>query len=238
MSNNVGTTNMDYDSLNQLIKYTDPYSKVVSFTYDAAGNKTAVTYPGGNKVSYSYDNANNLKSVTDWLNHTFNYNYDAAGRITQLLYPNGAQCNYGFDNAGRLISKINSLVNNAIISGSTFTLDAIGDRTKEQRQGLTPSALSSVSRPYSYANDDGMLSDSIWNFVNDHSGNRTSETNGINTATYTFSVDNLLNSWVDTLGTSSTYSYDPLGHRIARVIGTNSNRYVLDVSNTCHKYCK
>ncbi len=231
MSNGAGTTAMVYDSLNQLTQYRDPYNKTVSFTYDAAGNKTSVIYPGGNTVSYAYDNANNLLSVADWLGHTFTYTYDAAGRTTQLLYPNGAHCNYEFDNAGRLISKINSFSNNAIISGSTFTLDAIGNRITEQRLGQVPSALLPLSRAYSYANDDRMLSDSIWNFTNDNSGNRTAESNGTKTASYIFSVDNLLNSWVDTAGINSIYSYNPFGNRIAKVVGANSNRYVLDISS-------
>lgn len=232
MSNSVGTTSMVYDSLNQLIQYTDPYNKTVSFTYDKAGNKTSVVYQGNKTVTYTYDNANNLKTVTDWLNHTFTYTYDAAGRTTQLLYPNGAQCNYSFDNAGRLISKTSSLSNTTIIAGSTFALDAIDNRTTEQRQGPVPSALSPLSRAYSYGNDDRMLTDSMWNFVNDNSGNRTSETNGTKTASYTFSADNLLNNQVDTTGTNSNYSYNPLGHRISKVVGSNTNKYVLDISSS------
>ncbi len=232
MSNNAGTSNMTYDSLNQLKQYQDPFNKTVSFTYDVAGNKTSVIYPGSKTVSYSYDNANNLKSVTDWLSHTFTYSYDAAGRTTQLLYPNAAHCNYGFDNAGRLISKMNSLSNDSVITGSTFTLDANGERVTEQRKGPTPSSLLPESRAYTYGNDDRMLSDSVWNYVNDNSGNRTSETNGTKTANYTFSVDNLLNSWADTTGNTTNFSYDPLGHRISKVAGANTDRYVLDISNS------
>ncbi|MCW3108946.1 MAG: hypothetical protein JWQ09_3452 [Segetibacter sp.] len=232
MSNSAGITNVAYDSLNQLKQYQDPYNKTVSFTYDAAGNKTSVIYPDTKTVSYTYDNANNLKSVTDWLNHTFSYTYDAAGRTTRLVYPNATECNYGFDNAGRLTSKISSLNNNTVISGSTFTLDAIGNRVAEQRQGPIPFGLPLLSRAYGYADDDKILSDSIWSFVNDNSGNRTSETNGIKTASYTFSVDNLLNNWVDTTGTNSSYTYDPAGHRISKVVGANSNRYVLDISSS------
>ena len=232
MSNNTGASNMIYDSLNLLIQYQDPYNKTVAFTYDAGGNKTSVIYPGNKSVSYAYDNANNLKTVTDWLNHTFTYTYDAAGRPIQLLYPNAARCNYGFDNAGRLTSKLNSFSNNTIIAGSTFTLDAVGNRIAEQKQGHLPPAFSSSSFVYNYDSDDKMLSDSIWNFVNDNSGNRISETNGIKTANYTFSIDNLLNNWADTLGTNTNYSYDPLGHRISKVAGANTDKYVLDISSS------
>ncbi|MGN6439229.1 MAG: RHS repeat-associated core domain-containing protein [Agriterribacter sp.] len=230
MRNNAGTTQMVYDSLNNLTRYQDPFSKTVSFTYDKAGNKTSLVYPGNNTVMYTYDGANNLKTVTDWLSHTFNYSYDAAGRLTQLLYPNGTHCDYTYDNAGRLISKVNGLSNNTIISSSAFTLDADGNRISEKRIGQVPTALPSLSRIYSYTNDNKMLSDAVRTYANDNSGNRISETNGVKSATYSFSVDNLLNTWTDTSGNSHSYSYDPLGHRISNNVGVTKNRYVLDAS--------
>ena len=34
------------------------------------------------------------------------------------------------------------------------------------------------------------------------------------------------------LGNNNAYSYDPLGHRISKVVGANTNRYVLDISSS------
>ncbi len=36
---------------------------VVSYTYDAFGNKTSMTYPGGQTVSYEYDSMNRMTAV-------------------------------------------------------------------------------------------------------------------------------------------------------------------------------
>lgn len=235
MSNSAGTSTMTYDSLNQLIQYLDPYNNAVSFTYDSTGNKTSIIYPANKTVSYTYDNTNNLISVTDWLNHTFTYSYDSSGRTSQLLYPNGISCQYGYDNAGRLNKKILRLSSNTIISGSTFNLDAVGNRVSEQRLAQVPSMLPSISRAYDYANDDSMVSDSVWNFTNDNSGNRTAETDGTKTATYNFSVDNLLNNWIDTSGVNNVYTYDPLGRRICKVVGDSVNKYILDLSGSLSK---
>ena len=231
MSTNAGATNMVYDSLDQLKQYQDPYNKTVSFTYDAAGKRTSLIYPGNKTILYSFDNAGNLKTVTDWLSHTFTYAYDSAGRVKQLVYPNGARCNYGYDKAGRLTSKINRSGTNSIFSGSTFTLDAVGNRVAEQRLAQAPSSLSSLSRSYAYTTDDRMLSDSVWNYVNDNSGNRIFETNGTDSASYSFSADNLLGNRTDTAGIFWAYVYDASGHRIAKNAGPNSNRFVLDISN-------
>ncbi len=232
MSNNTGTSTITYDSLNQLIQYLDPHGNLVSFNHDSAGNKVSIIYPGNKIVSYTYDGASNLASVTDWLNQTFTYSYDSSGRTSQLTYPNGITCQYGYDNAGRLDKKITRLDTGLIISGSTFTMDAVGNRISEQKMAQVPSMLPSISRVYSYANDDSMVLDSVWNFTNDNSGNRISETDGTYLATYNFSVDNLLNNMVDTSGINSVYTYDPLGHRISKAIGSNVNEYVLDISTS------
>jgi len=232
MSNTAGTSTMTYDSLNQLIQYLDPHGNLVSFNYDSAGNKTSIVYPGNKIVSYAYDGANNLTCVTDWLNQTFTYAYDSSGRTSQLTYPNGISCEYGYDNAGRLDRKITRLSSGQIISGSTLTLDEVGNRVSEHRLAQVPAMLPSISRAYSYGNDDNMTSDSVWNYTNDNSGNRIAETDGTGTATYNFLADNLLNSRMDTSGTDIAYTYDPLGHRISKAIGADVIEYVLDLSSS------
>ena len=232
MSNDAGTSTMSYDSLNQLIQYLDPHGNLVSFNYDSAGNKTSIVYPGNKIVSYTYDGANNLASVTDWLSQTFTYSYDSSGRTSQLSYPNGITCQYGYDNAGRLDKKIIRLDTGLIISGSTFNLDAVGNRISELKLAQVPAMLPSISRAYSYANDDSLVSDSVWNFTNDNSGNRIAETDGTITATYSFSVDNLLDTSMDTIGTNMAYTYNPLGNRISKAFGTDIIEYVLDISNS------
>lgn len=235
MSNNTGTSVMTYDSLNNLVQYQDPYGKTISYEYDKIGRRSSITYPGNKTVLYSYDDANNLSTVTDWLNQVFTYAYDKAGRNSQLTYPNGTSCKYEYDQAGRLISRIYYNSDDKIISGNYFTLDETGNRISDQAMGEIPSVTSSTSRSYSYEDDDRMLSDSIWTFSNDNSGNRIGETNGSVAISYTFSVDNLLTGLTDTSGTNYSYNYNPLGHRLLKTDGTVSTRYVLDISTNLSK---
>lgn len=42
---------------------TDHKGNTVSYTYDAVGNQTGITYPDGSKVSNFYDAVYNLTSV-------------------------------------------------------------------------------------------------------------------------------------------------------------------------------
>jgi YD repeat-containing protein len=44
MTDGLGTTTWTYDARNQVTTITDPFNKTVDYAYDAAGNRTAITY--------------------------------------------------------------------------------------------------------------------------------------------------------------------------------------------------
>ena len=229
--NTTGTSSFIYDSLNHLKQYTDMFGNIVQYTYDLAGNKKSIIYPGGigHTVNYTYDNDNKLTDVADWLGHTTHYNYDPDGRLTSMVYPNGATCNYAYDIASRLTSQTTTL-SSAIIAQSIFTLDANGSRTREQRQGAVPFHLTAASFANSYLNDDRLTSDSISAYGNDAMGNRTSEANTTGTTTYNFSVDNILDSFNAPILGTTTYQYDAFGNRVKKTQGGIIRRFVLDLS--------
>lgn len=232
---NAGTSALGYNNLDQLTQYTDPYANKVMFGYDATGNKNLVTYPGDKTVSYTYNGNNQLATVKDWLGHTFTYTYDAAGRPAKLLYPNGTHCDYTFDNAARLTAKKTLTSGSSVITSSLFTLDAVGNRTAEQRSGPMLANLVPAAKVYAYSDDDAMQNDSTWTFTNDNSGNRIKETKGSITASYNFAVDNRLDSYTDTTGHIRSFSYDAWGNRLARSVDNTINRYVLDISGGLSK---
>lgn len=84
------TTEYTYDELNRLTKVTRKYddgSGIIKdvfsqYTYDAVGNKEAVTNERGYETKYTYDELNRVKTITDAENSTIEYNYDLAGNKT------------------------------------------------------------------------------------------------------------------------------------------------------------
>ena len=235
MTNLTGTSEMEYDSLNRLVLYSDPYGKSVAFEYDDAGNKTSMVYPGNKTVNYSYDGANNLVSVTDWLGKVYTYSYYASGRIKELLYPNEIRCSYTYDQAGRLISRIYYDADSTVLSGSYFDLNPVGNRITEQKFGQQSGVPEDLSRVYAYTADDVMLSDSIWTYTHDLSGNRIAETDGTANVSYTFTVDNLLTGRINANGVNFNYTYNPFGHRLSVAEGANVKRFVVDISTSLSK---
>ena len=94
MTDYTGTTFYQWDDLNRLTAVT--YSKdnilgnaddlVLSYEYDLAGNKTAIVYPGGERIQYTYDNAGRISTVTNVTrNLAFKYSYNPAnGQLTEI----------------------------------------------------------------------------------------------------------------------------------------------------------
>jgi YD repeat-containing protein len=54
MTDSVGVTTYVYDDLGRLISVDDPITGTVSYGYDLAGNRTQLTYPTGEVVTYTY----------------------------------------------------------------------------------------------------------------------------------------------------------------------------------------
>lgn len=105
------TTTFSYNSrhLATSITYAAPegiiQSAPVSFSYDAAGNRTGMT-DGLGSISYQYDQLSRLisetRSFTGVGSFTLSYGYNLAGDLTSITDPSGAQIGYSYDRTGRL----------------------------------------------------------------------------------------------------------------------------------------
>jgi YD repeat-containing protein len=88
-------TKMDYDSLNRLIKTTDPATPVAGITQQR------------------YDTRDNLIIVIDAKGSQTQYRYDRANRMTQEIRPLVGQDNtattYQYDSNGNLIGRVSAL---------------------------------------------------------------------------------------------------------------------------------
>ena len=62
-----GSSLFEYDVVNRMTKFTDGFDgsgKIVTYDYDASGNRSKIIYPGGKEVNYVYDGDNRLTTVT------------------------------------------------------------------------------------------------------------------------------------------------------------------------------
>ncbi|MBT0774216.1 fibronectin type III domain-containing protein [Kineosporia sp. J2-2] len=121
MSDDTGTTSYTYNTRGQLtgtIHGTGPSATTLTYTYDAAGRRTTVIYPGtGHTLTYGYDDADRMTSVTDWANRTTTYTYNINDTLKATALPNGVTTSYGYDASG-LTTAITSTSNTGGTSSS------------------------------------------------------------------------------------------------------------------------
>jgi len=66
MADSDESTTYTYDLRNRLMGVATPVNHMMGYGYDAAGNRSSISYPGATgTVSYAYDAAERLQSVTD-----------------------------------------------------------------------------------------------------------------------------------------------------------------------------
>ncbi|MGL9730417.1 DUF6531 domain-containing protein [Enterococcus sp. DIV0756] len=114
----------EYDDLGLVVKSTDeagiittyeydengnPLSETVdgrttSFTYDAMGNVTKVTYPNQDSCSYTYDAMGNVLSFTDARGKKTTYGYTKGGALASITDPLGNQSKISYDGNGNQAS--------------------------------------------------------------------------------------------------------------------------------------
>ena len=106
---------------------TNALGHVTSITaYNAHGQPLTIVDPNGLSTTLTYDARLRLKSRNVGGEIT-GYDYDFAGQLTKVTLPDTSFLSYGYDVAHRLTGITDNLGNN-----STYTLDAMGNRTQEK----------------------------------------------------------------------------------------------------------
>ena len=111
------TTTYDYDGQNRLLRVTRPapggtgpganVHPVVTYGYDAVGNRTQVTDERGNVTRFVYDELNRPVLRIDALGHTSGQTYDAVGRVASTFDDVGSDrrvTTYAYDRLDRVVS--------------------------------------------------------------------------------------------------------------------------------------
>jgi RHS repeat-associated protein len=210
-----GCTVYTYDADNEEtgVKYGDPATPEVTYTYDADGRVASMT-DGTGTSAWSYDSLGRTTSTTDGAGATTTYGYDNAGNVTSIAYPGSAGTVYrSFDPAGRM-SSVTDWEGNT----TSFTYDADGDLTSVT--GPTTAGAPVVdSYTYDPAGDlsgvtmaQGPTGIASFTYARDADGQVTAvSSTGVpgGDQSYAYDGDGRLTS-----SSTATYGYDPSGNPI------------------------
>jgi YD repeat-containing protein len=210
-----GVTRFDYDPGNRQIRLEDAEGRVTTFEYDVRGNtitqttafgETGPGSKGAEVTRFEYDAENNLRSVTDAKNNTSTTGYDRVYNVTEINDRNGNKTTTSFDALNRAI-----LIEDPELGETKFRYDAV-DNVLELED-----ALGRVTE-YRYDDNDRLIRQIDPDLVETHYGyddvaNVRTITRAANTAdaaavSYTYDLDDRLETETDALGNTTTYRYD------------------------------
>lgn len=223
MTDATGVTGYAYDNLNRLVQ-TKAQGKVIKYGYDAAGNRTTLTYPGNKVVTYGFDRAERLNTVTDWLGKTTTYTLNQAGQVTDVALGNGTRTAISYDDSARLKLLAHTDSGGATISSQDLTREANGNiKEMAATLPLLPSFESSTT-DMTYDDANRLTTVNGANVIHDAAGRITA----LGNAAYAYDARDLLTSYNPVGGTAVSYTYNGAGHRISKTEGATTTRYVID----------
>ena len=227
-----------YDRANRVTSET-LNGRITAYTYNIAGGKKTITYPGGRSIEQRYDARDQLSAINEAGGQMIAaYEYDAAGRNTKRTFQNGTVTNLAFDGNSR-VTELNH--NPARFADFSYNYDKEGNPTAAQfRHRNNHTEQYSYDNTYQLTgyNKGGMPAGA---FSYDGVGNRTGATLPGGTASYNVNNMNAYSSIVYgstvtpvydnngnvTASGGATYTYDRENH-ITAVNGGTTARYSYD----------
>lgn len=91
-----GTTELEYDDDNQLLRETDPLGRTTTYAYDERANTVKVERPDGSSLELSYDEGDQPTEAKDPLGQRWQWSYDERGRLQARMDPLEHQTAYGY----------------------------------------------------------------------------------------------------------------------------------------------
>jgi RHS repeat-associated protein len=199
-----------------------------TWTYDAAGRLTALSYPTGVNLSYSYDATGRLSAVTSNLGGTW------ATLADSFLYQPATDVRYAWrfgNGLPRLVTLDTDSRVSQVSSASMHNL-SFGYSNVDTQSSLTDAIYPSLNSTYGYDAADRLQSVSrsgdAQTFVLDKVGNRTSQTRQGTGFTFTMdAASNRLSAWSGG-GQSRSFGYDAAGNLTSETRHDGTRTYSYD----------
>jgi RHS repeat-associated protein len=176
-----GVTTNTYDSRGNLLTTTDPLNNTTTATYTSSGLPATVTDARGNTTTIDHDSHGRLDHVTDALENETSFNFDARARLTSLTNAKNETTSFTYDTRDRL-KKITYPDSNFV----TYNYDLAGRRI---------SMTDERGNPTTYAFDNAYRLTGITDALS-------------HTATFGYDAMSRLISQTDALGNTTDYRYD------------------------------
>jgi RHS repeat-associated protein len=221
-----------YDTVGDVLTWTDGNGKTTTYTYDPNGNVTQITDALNETTYLSYDAMDRLASRTDPLGNKTTYSYDDLGRLVKVTDPLGHITQFGYDNSGNKTSQTDANNNQ-----TTYQYDALNRLTQ-----ISYPTVPATSRQFIYNFRGNKLSETdqsghVTKYVYDLAGELTGITYGYGTTdagtfSYAYDLDGRVYTTTDEINNVTTNGYDAASRRVAVTDALNHvMTYAYDADN-------
>lgn len=225
VASTAGDVDYAYDPANRIATVTDRDNGETTYGYDANGNLTSIDYPNGTSATMVYDTRNRTVRVTHLgpggapVLADYQYSLDAVGNRLQVIEAAGRTLDFSYDAINRLTQVIEDPAGAALTTG--YTYDDAGN--------LLTIALPGSTLTATYDINDRLLTVDGRVFAYDNAGNLLSITEGVDVTTFAYDELNRLVSRTEPSGVTTTFEYNAMGHRVARVVDGVRTEYTVDM---------
>jgi len=241
-----------YDSQSRVLQEIQN-GAVVGAVFDAVGNQTQLSYPGGRVVNTTFDELERMKTTGDTNGMIATYNYVGPRRVARRDYGNGTLSEYShnglagvpnptgdFGSRNIVRTRHTKVADASVVDDRTYTWDRIGNKTarKDVRLGGPQIAQAvgydSVYRMTRSIRQPLVGAGNTNGYVFDGVGNRLSVTGGDDSGAYTMAntlpepADHQVNQYTTTPFDGRAYDRDG---NLNAVTGTNAQVFVFDYRN-------
>lgn len=211
------------------------FAATLTYAYDAAGRRTAMTFPDSVSFGYAWDLTNRMTALQEGTTGVVGYSYDALGQRSGISRSNGTSTAYGYDGASRLTSLTHDLAGTAddltINYGQYNPAGQIGER-ELSNDSYAWTGHGNVDRPYTINGLNQSTAAGGTTISWDSNGNLSSD----GAATYGYDSENRLTSSVQS-GTTYGLKQDPLGRLLRSETGGSATlRYLYDGNDLVAEY--
>ena len=203
------------------VSYSGASAHAVSYTYDASGNRTAMTDATGSS-SFTYDPFGELTSTQNGAGQVTGYGYSADGQVTGITYPlpaaatwaTSSTVSYGYDNAD-LLSSVTDFNNHQISVGNNA--DGLTNSLGLGSSGDTiTTTYDPTDTPSLVALKNATSTLQSFTYSDAPAGTILSETDTpaapASPATYSYTAQGRVASMKPGTGTTLSYGFDPSGN--------------------------
>ncbi len=218
-SDALGTNAKDYDAAGRVALRTRTIgssSYAYQYAYDAGNRLLSLTYPDGDKVTYTYNGLGQVATIAGIVTAT---SYDARGNLTSQTNANGTATTRTFSAARQWLTNISTTAGSNTLQNLYYSRDAEGKITSVTSSTTNASLATDETWTYAYDDLDRLTSASdtydtsqnqsfTYDLVNNMSSNSL-------VGTYTYPAAGSARPHAVTAAGSNTYSYDADGNMIA-----------------------